>query len=411
MYEHSIQRFESEMDCSLEGMLEEAVSAETLIEQRRILREHAERVDEYADILLKREYSRKTVKTYVAPIASAYHHNDLRLPVTPLKAWAKHPVEPLTLEHVRQMLDVANTRDRFTILGLASSGLRVGEFVQLVYADVKEDFEAGIVPVRVQVRQEIAKGRYMGRTTFFNSEACKYLGLYLEERRLGSLRNDGWGKKAETIADSTPLLRNEHLQEVKPVSRSSVFHRLHRTMIRAGLFSKKEGEGLRVRYRFSVHSLRRLFETHMIDLGVEEKYVQFYMGHVQAMKDPYFKPTQKQLADKYRNGNFRIYPEVVTTEDLEKTREEIRREVLEETTARIDVISKDIERLVGDEELRLIQSDLYTQEEWDSGRIKVIEDLHDSLSPETRKELEKYRRKRTEEYERIKRERAESESE
>ena len=66
---------------------------------------------------------------------------------------------------------------------MASGGFRSGTLLKLKYRQVKNDLEAGIVPVHIHVEAEIIKGKYCNYDTFIGSEAVEYLKVYLETRR------------------------------------------------------------------------------------------------------------------------------------------------------------------------------------------------------------------------------------
>lgn len=48
---------------------------------------------------------------------------------------------------------------------------------------MKDDLEAGIIPVHVHVETAITKGKYGEYDTFLAEEAVEYLRLYIEARR------------------------------------------------------------------------------------------------------------------------------------------------------------------------------------------------------------------------------------
>ena len=89
-------------------------------------------------------------------------------------------------EEITTILDKAATRESFIIAGIASGGFREGTFSKLKYRHVKEDLEAGRVPIHIHVEAAITKGKYHDYDTFLNAEASKLLKLYIDERRHGS---------------------------------------------------------------------------------------------------------------------------------------------------------------------------------------------------------------------------------
>ena len=75
------------------------------------------------------------------------------------------------------MLDKAAVREAFIVAAIASSAFREGTFVKLKYRHVREDYEAGRIPIHIHVEAAITKGKYHDYDTFINAEACQLLKL------------------------------------------------------------------------------------------------------------------------------------------------------------------------------------------------------------------------------------------
>ena len=88
-------------------------------------------------------------------------------------------------EELAIMLDKAAVREAFVVAAIASGGFREGTFCRLKYRHVKEDLEAGRVPIHIHVEANITKGQYHEYDTFLNVEASQLLKLYLDDRRRG----------------------------------------------------------------------------------------------------------------------------------------------------------------------------------------------------------------------------------
>jgi hypothetical protein len=70
------------------------------------------------------------------------------------------------------MLDKSDAREGFIIAAFATGGFREGTLSKLKYRHIKEDLEAGRVPIHVHVEIDITKGKYHDYDTFLNAEAC-----------------------------------------------------------------------------------------------------------------------------------------------------------------------------------------------------------------------------------------------
>lgn len=188
----------------------------------------------------------------------------------------KYPDRAPRPEELQKMLDVADLRGKVMISILALSGVRIGTLVKLKYKHVKEDLEAGRVPVCIRVPAEITKGKYADYFTFISEEAVNYLKMYLEYRRRGSPS----GKiPPEIIHDESPLIRTE-TRIPRHLSTRQAQRIIHNIMVKAGLIQKTPGKGEKgARYELRVHSLRKYFKTQLTAAGVPVEYVEFMMGH------------------------------------------------------------------------------------------------------------------------------------
>ena len=93
-------------------------------------------------------------------------------------------------EEIAEMLDKSNAREGFIIAALATGAFREGTLSKLKYRHIKEDLEAGTIPIHIHVEAEITKGKYHDYDTFINAEASELLKLYIAERRQGG-QTDG----------------------------------------------------------------------------------------------------------------------------------------------------------------------------------------------------------------------------
>ena len=238
-------------------------------------------------------------KVMLSYLESFFRYNGLDVK---FKNWVNFPrirrwyaSESPRKEDVVKMIDLAPTlRDKAIIAMLATSGLRIGTLLRLKYKHVMEDFEANRIPCMIRVDVDITKGKYAPYITFMNEEAVYYLKLYLEQRRRGT------DKILPENINSESWLFVTYENPPKPLSYSSfaaIFAKICRLMN-----VDKRG----VRYKYSVHSLRKFFKTQLISKGVEEAFVEYWMGHV---RDTY---TQIRTLDidflrnKYLSANLRI---------------------------------------------------------------------------------------------------------
>jgi site-specific recombinase XerD len=175
-------------------------------------------------------------------------------------------------EELSTMLDKAATRESLIVAGIATGGFREGTFAKLKYRHVKEDLEAGRVPIHVHVEAAITKGKYHDYDTFFNAEASQLLRLYITERRQGSRYTP-----PEEITDDSPLIRNSHFAyKVVGVTEKCIRQIVHNLAVEAKIAKKLPDSWM---YSVRTHSLRKFFRSQMSAAKIDTDIVNYMMGH------------------------------------------------------------------------------------------------------------------------------------
>ncbi|MCW3983191.1 MAG: site-specific integrase, partial [Candidatus Bathyarchaeota archaeon] len=175
-------------------------------------------------------------------------------------------------EEIATMLDKAATRESFIIAAIATGGFREGTFAKLKYRHVKEDLEAGRVPIHVHVEAAITKGKYHDYDTFLNAEASQLLKLYIAERRQGSRYTP-----PEEITDDSPLIRNSHFaNRVVGVTEKCIRQIVHNLAVEAKIAKKLPDSWM---YSVRTHSLRKFFRTQMSAAKIDTDIINYMMGH------------------------------------------------------------------------------------------------------------------------------------
>jgi len=242
-------------------------------ESLKALSKAAQRLDTYYKELMAQGLAPHSVAEYIAQIKSFYKINGIPLPLarrfnTRNLSKDRSP----TPEELQRIIDIADLREKVIVSMLALGGFREGTLAALKYRHVKNDLERGIVPVHISVESEITKGKYADYDTFIGKEAVEYLKAYLELRRRGS--PDG-KIPPETIHEETPLIRNKHKREVKPIVPRHIYKCIHNLYFKAGLLTEKKHR----RFNIRVHSIRKFFRTQLAALGVDRDYIEYMMGH------------------------------------------------------------------------------------------------------------------------------------
>ena len=180
-----------------------------------------------------------TNRAYFSMIKQYLHYRGIRLHSTDIRQClnfpAKHEEEmhPLGLEEFHLILDNCGLKRKAMYLAQASSGMRIGELVQLRREHLHTDTDR----IMVKIPAGITKKK-RARTTFFSAEAA---GLLMS--RLG------WLDGRDLIFGTNPNL---------VAARSAEMSHLARTLERAGLDRKYETNGRNV---ITTHSFRAFFIT------------------------------------------------------------------------------------------------------------------------------------------------------
>jgi integrase len=234
---------------------------------------HVKALEDFVGELQDRGLAPSRIANYVKAIKALYRVNgvELRLPYSLPRRAVKKDRAPKP-EELQRLLDIADLRGKVIIAMLALGGFRIGTLVRLRYRHVREDLEAGRVPIHVHIEAEITKGKYHDYDTFLGEEAAEYLRLYLEARRQGHLHPK---IPPEEITDESPIIRDEMHAEPRPIGERQLYKVVHALYFKAGLLKRGQNGG----YELRVHSLRKYFKTQLLALGVQPDYVDYMMGH------------------------------------------------------------------------------------------------------------------------------------
>jgi site-specific recombinase XerD len=167
------------------------------------------------------------------------------------------------LNELKQMLDVVNLDEKFRILFIAQTGMRISDALKLTLGDIERELDLENIPLAITYTPEKDRDAIGERITFLASDGVQILREYLEYRkRLG-----------EVLTSESPLLVGRTKRGSKAVSRQKFNRSLSSAYKKAGF----NGNG---KYgRFRAHSLRKFFITQLTNHGVQDKIVDFFVCH------------------------------------------------------------------------------------------------------------------------------------
>lgn len=147
----------------------------------------------------------------------------------------------LSKEEVNRIINsIDNIKHKTMVYLIYGSGLRVGEVIQLKVEDISKD--------RMMIKVNYGKGR-KDRYTILSEKALTQLRLYYQVYKPKTWLFEG-------------AKEHEHITE------RSVQHIFARACENAGIHKKA-----------TVHTLRHCFATHLLESGVDLRYIQELLGH------------------------------------------------------------------------------------------------------------------------------------
>lgn len=234
----------------------------------------------------------------------------------------------IDIDILRKIITHMDLKGRALVLVLVSSGMRIGEALQVRLSDV----DLSKTPAKIIVRGEYTKSGDT-RTVFISREAKEALEEWLKVRdnylKSAKNRNKGLVKKAEAKEKSTDDDR------VFPFSDRNVREMWERALKKAGLWSKDSSTGFT---QIRIHALRKFFRSQLA-LAVPVDIVEALMGHEGYLTEVYRRYTERQMAEYYLKG------EHLLTISQSQSIEEIKREVKAEFAEVIEQLALENKKL------------------------------------------------------------------
>lgn len=203
---------------------------------------------------------------------------------------AKSSLE-LPREKIKAAIEAGDLREKFAIVGEASTGMRPADFVRLVYGDVYEDYEAGNLRLYVE---KVSQKEDLRFGVFLNRQATKYLRMMLEERK----------RNGEAITHATPLIGHKHEDKTGAISEDQLAR-----IIGAG--------GKRVGIHLTPKMFRKNFRTLASTKINRDAICKMAAWTIPGVGGNYFLPTRKVCLEIYRK-----IEDLFTYETDQKTKEE-----------------------------------------------------------------------------------------
>ncbi len=295
------------------------------------------------------ELSVNSIKLYLKGVKSFSEFNEIALPWNKIAKFLPDDVtnsyRSYTKEEIKKLLSIADPRDRCIILLMASSGIRVGAIQTLKVKSVKRlDGEVGIVTVYPESKDSVY-------ATLVTPEFLTSLDEYLKYRK----------SQGEKITGESWLIRDKFATFSKktnnplPPSNKSINKQMRFLVRKAGL----PLEDLQ-----PDHSLRKFFNTALMNSDVAYTFKELLMGHSVKLDNVYYdrdneKSQQKILLEYMKaidaltiNDEYRLKRKIVEYEEklkdvpkVEQLESHLANKILEQ-----EAIKKQLEILRTDKE-------------------------------------------------------------
>ncbi len=240
-----------------------------------------------------------------------------------------------TRDELRAIMDHSDLQTKALVMMLSSSGMRVGEALQLRWDDI--EMKTGLI----RIRGEITKTQ-TPRITFISTETMEileqwesYHASYLEGKR----------NRREEFKDCGG---DEEL--IFPLSYSAARGKFALALKKARLGERCGSTG---RHRIHIHGLRKYFRTRLPQGGCSIDVVEMLMGHQGYLTTSYLRLTPEEVEREYRTSESSVW--IYKTKPINT--EELKRVEAENAQLRVDAarqaeesaaMKRDIEMLVAE---------------------------------------------------------------
>lgn len=239
---------------------------------------------------LKPKFASLSLKTHLTVVKSFLRYWDIPLKVDlPKHSYVTYHNRDIKKEELKKVLTFATARDRVIWLVMAESGMRPDNAVNLKYSQIKEDFEAARIPMKISLPSSTLKDHVGDRFTFIGYEGFRELANYLHGK---ILRADDYVFASERQG----RCKGEHFG---PTSLSVKFNRLVQKLGIDKSRGNKQKVGNPKPKEIRLHGLRKYFRNNQ---GADSSYVEFWLGHSLGVDNHYISRDIEQHRKKYAEG-------------------------------------------------------------------------------------------------------------
>ncbi|TFH40439.1 MAG: site-specific integrase [ANME-2 cluster archaeon] len=283
-------------------------------------RNHYDDLMAFAQDMKERKVPNKTARTYMIGLKEWFLHCDIELKTLQWKdinhkmpngskATTKETI--IDKEIISQILEHMPLKGKAFVLFAASSGMRIGELLQITLNDI----DLNKSPIPVTIDGDYTKGGE-SRITFINEEAKEILLKWLKYR-----------EQYLEVATQKHFGADKDINDnrIFPFSRLVVYQMWHKALKNTKLFTKDKKTD---RTQLRVHGLRKYFRSQLA-IGCPVDIVEALMGHEGYLTSEYRNLPEEQLSEHYAKHEHLLYismaqPDFELKEATTKQQEQIK---------------------------------------------------------------------------------------
>jgi len=289
------------------------------IEREKFLDKLHDSIEDYVCFIKSIGYSNMHVKLVVSIVSSYVKKGcgirDIEIDI-PQRTFPIFHNRDITKEEIIKILEHSTLRDRTFFLMMLESGLRPSTLLGLRYKYVKQDFEKGIIPMKIELPSELLKDRISARFSFIGEDGFRLLKEFLSTRK-------GIGDNEFLFLPEKPSrTKNETPTE------SAMSNKFNRIVLKLGLDTAL-GRGKPKSIR--LYNLRKYFFNNM---KCDSAYRNYWFCH-KSIDDHYISTQQEKHREEYLKGYpfLRIYGPITETaiiiDNQQKEIETLKRQIME----------------------------------------------------------------------------------
>jgi len=279
-------------------------------------------------------YSSEAINSYIRIAKDFLNHQGCKIYNEDMKMKFRLPKRTsayqrgLTREAINRVIRFANPKLSTIILIACSSGMRIGEIIQLKLSDV----DLSTTPVTITIRAETTKTRET-RLTHISSEATNSLKDYLAK----------YGPQNEFLFLREHELKDSEISDEEKYSKyvMATKHNLESQLERCikkipELNAKNENQN----YWIHFHAFRAWFKTQVTDAH-QSDFAEALMGH-KSLKLIYYRQNDKARSETYQNIEHSLT--IADTEKIDQNYSDMQRDN-QELRGIVDSLSRQLQNL------------------------------------------------------------------